>query len=101
MQSLRAYIPPRHRAFIEQVGTRVEVRRFIVERRPAEAVLAYDACIAAMHAFRELHLRYAAAYVHRQGQISDSNSTETGTGGTPFMSYLKRHLDNVAGHRIS
>jgi len=101
MLSLRAYIPPRHRAFINEIGPRVDLRKFVLTKRYAPVLSTYNACIAAMHEFRELHLRYAASYVHRQGQLSDANSTETGTGGTPFMRYLKRHLDNVAEHAIA
>lgn len=100
MHELRDYIPPRHRAFIENVGPRADVRGAVLARRTPAAVAAYDECISAMHAFRRLHLGYAASYVHKQGRQTDSNATDTGTGGTPFMHYLKRHLDNVAAHRI-
>ena len=104
MLSLRDYIPPRHRAFIEEVGPRVDLRGAVLSRRPAEAVAAYNACIEAMRAFHELHLRYAASYVHKQGRTSSANSSandnETGTGGTPFMKYLKLHLDNISAHAI-
>ncbi|MEU7581331.1 hypothetical protein AB0B50_27430 [Streptomyces sp. NPDC041068] len=100
MMSLRAYLPPAHRAFVEEVGTRVDLRGHLLERRPAEAVAAYNECIESMHAFRELHLRYAAQYVQQQAQRDASNSNEVGTGGTPFMRYLRRHLDNVLDHVI-
>ncbi|HEX4248955.1 MAG TPA: hypothetical protein VH008_13915, partial [Pseudonocardia sp.] len=103
MTSLRDYIPPRHRAFIEEVGPRVDLRGAVLSRRPADAVAAYDACIEAMRRFHDLHLRYAASYVHRQGRTSGSstaNDNETGTGGTPFMKYLKLHLDNISAHTI-
>lgn len=100
MQALRAYIPPGHRAFIEKVGPRVDLRGFLLHHRPSAAVEAYDACVTAMADFRELHLRYAATYVQRQAQRSAANSNEVGTGGTPFMRYLKGHLDTVRAHRI-
>lgn len=100
MVSLRDYMPPRHRAFIEEVGPRVELRSALRSRRPAEAVDAYNLCIDELRRFHELHLRYAASYVHRQGRRSDANDNETGTGGTPFMKYLKLHLDNLSAHTI-
>ncbi len=100
MLSLRDYLPPRHRAFIEEVGPRVDLRGALLARRPAEAVAAYNACIAGMRRFHELHLRYAASYVHKQGRTSQANDNETGTGGTPFMKYLKLHLDNIGTHAI-
>ena len=112
MLELRDYIPPRHRAFIEEVGPRVDLRGAVLSRRPAGAVAAYNACIEAMRGFHELHLRYAASYVHRQGRksgdtsgavsgaASSANDNETGTGGTPFMKYLKLHLDNISAHAV-
>lgn len=100
MLSLRDYIPPRHRAFIEEVGTRADIRAAVLGRRAPDAVAAYDECIAGLREFHQLHLRYAASYVHRQGRTSDANPTETGTGGTPFMKYLRLHLDNLTAHAI-
>ena len=100
MMSLRDYIPPRHRAFIEEIGPRVDLRGAVLSRRPTEAVAAYNACIEAMRNFHDLHLRYAASYVHKQGRTSNANDNETGTGGTPFMKYLKLHLDNISAHAI-
>ncbi|MDO0916615.1 hypothetical protein QQM39_39100 [Streptomyces sp. DT2A-34] len=100
MLSLRDYMPPRHRAFIETVGPRADIRGAVLDRRTPAAVEAYNACIAAMHDFHQRHLRYAAMYVHKQGQKSTSNSNDTGTGGTPFMKYLKLHLDNITAHAI-
>ncbi|MGW7197580.1 hypothetical protein [Streptomyces chryseus] len=101
MMSLRAYLPPAHRAFVEEIGPRADLRGYLLGRRPAEAVAAYNACVEAMHAFRELHLGYAARYVQQQAQRDASNSNEVGTGGTPFMRYLRRHLDNVRDHLIA
>jgi indoleamine 2,3-dioxygenase len=100
MLSLRDYMPPRHRAFIEEVGTRVDIRGAVVGHRIPEVVGAYDECIAGLREFHQLHLRYAANYVHKQGRGSDGNPTDTGTGGTPFMKYLRLHLDNIAAHAV-
>lgn len=100
MLSLRAYMPPRHRAFIEEIGQRQDLRTPIVTGHPAAAVAAYNACIEGLREFHELHLRYAASFVHKQGRTSKANDNETGTGGTPFMKYLKLHLDNISAHAI-
>lgn len=100
MMSLRSYIPPRHRAFIEEVGARADLRTPIVAGLPAAAVSAYNACIEGLRDFHELHLRYAASFVHKQGRTTKANDNETGTGGTPFMKYLKLHLDNISAHAI-
>jgi len=45
--------------------------------------------------FRRIHYDYVDQYVHQQTKQGKSNSTEIGTGGTPFMRYLKKHLDET------
>jgi indoleamine 2,3-dioxygenase len=46
-----------------------------------------------------MHLEYAGTYIHKQSQIKNpfgrGGSTITGTGGTPFMTYLKKHRDET------
>lgn len=88
------YIPLAHRAFIEQVGSRADLRGMLLRERPREAVAAYNECIEATHAFRRLHLAYAARYM-RQAQRDASDSGEVGTEGAPC-----RHLDDVLHHVI-
>ncbi|TKB67253.1 MAG: hypothetical protein E8D47_05620 [Nitrospira sp.] len=40
-------------------------------------------------------LGYVDSYIHRQHQSHSSNPTAVGTGGTPFMQYLQKHLDET------
>ena len=49
---------------------------------------------------RTLHLDYAGRYIFRQAQTDPKNPHAVGTGGTPFMQYLKKHRDETALHRI-
>ena len=42
--------------------------------------------------FRHKHLDFARDYIHNQSQNADVNSNAVGTGGTPFMKYLEKHL---------
>jgi indoleamine 2,3-dioxygenase len=52
-----------------------------------------------------LHLEFAATYIHKQSQIENpfgrGGSTITGTGGTPFMKYLKKHRDETQKQKIN
>ena len=56
---------------------------------------AYGACVDLLAQFREIHIGYADSYIHRQHQSHASNPTAVGTGGTPFMQYLQKHLDET------
>jgi len=43
--------------------------------------------------FRAKHLEYAGTYIHAQAQVTPGNPSAVGTGGTPFMVYLRKHRD--------
>lgn len=98
---MRTYMPPAHRGFIESLEARGSVRAFVRDcgRRPLTE--AYDACVAGLERFRSLHLEYAATYIFQQAQTDEKNPHAVGTGGTPFMQYLRKHRDETAEHRIS
>jgi indoleamine 2,3-dioxygenase len=72
----------------------------LLTRRPAEAIELYDRSVTALGAFRGQHLDYADRYIHRQSSTGLGNPTTRGTGGTPFMAYLRKHLDETLAHRI-
>ncbi len=102
LREMRAYQPPAQRALLEALEARSAVRAFVVAQREVAPPLraAYDACVAALARFRALHLEYAARYVNAQVASGPANPTEVGTGGTPFMPYLKKHRDETTAHAL-
>jgi indoleamine 2,3-dioxygenase len=100
LREMRTYMPPAHRAFLESLERRAPVRPFVegAGRRPLTA--AFNACVETLQAFRSLHLEYAAAYIFQQAQTDPKNPHAVGTGGTPFMEYLKKHRDETAQGRV-
>lgn len=102
LMEMRGYMPPAHRAFIEAIEAAPKLRPFVLQAAKSDIALreAYNACVAALEAFRSIHLQYAATYIHQQSQSGAANPTEVGTGGTPFMQYLKKHRDESAVHAI-
>ena len=48
-----------------------------------------------VHIFRDKHLEYARVYIFEQSLTNNSNSNTVGTGGTPFMKYLDKHLQET------
>lgn len=99
LDELHAYRPPAHRAFIDRVRGLSRLRDFAASGRPSLRE-AYNECIVRMTHFRTRHLEYAASYIHRQTRDSTGNDTAVGTGGTPFMQYLKKHRDEAEQHLL-
>jgi indoleamine 2,3-dioxygenase len=101
LMEMRQYMPPRHRAFVEAVERGPSVRDFVLGRSDGELASEYDRCVHFVEQFRAKHLEYAAKYIHNQRPRDAANPSEVGTGGTPFMPYLKKHLDETGASRVS
>ncbi len=95
LDELHIYRPVGHRRFIDDVRAQSDLRDFVSKDRGKGLVSAYNAAVQAVADFRTRHLEYAASYIHAQGRKSAGNDTEIGTGGTPFMKYLKKHRDET------
>tara|TARA_B100001109_G_scaffold189281_1_gene155969 strand:- start:6859 stop:8001 length:1143 start_codon:yes stop_codon:yes gene_type:complete len=102
LNEMRDYMPPKHRKMIEDVENRSNAKFFIDKSKSLTKL--YNKCLEEIRAFRAQHLEYAATYIHKQAQVSSSvgtgGSTIRGTGGTPFMKYLKKHRDETQKQKI-
>jgi indoleamine 2,3-dioxygenase len=97
---MRSYMPPAHRLFVESLEARGSIRPFVQRCGCSRLTQLYNDCVQGLEAFRTLHLEYAAAYIFRQAQTDPKNPHAVGTGGTPFMPYLKKHRDETTLHRL-
>ncbi|HEY7533017.1 MAG TPA: hypothetical protein VH681_09610 [Nitrospiraceae bacterium] len=103
LQEMRDYMPARHRAFLQALesatdeGGRPLLAGYVRDRkhRLPKVWDVYCTCVELLAQFREIHIGYADSYIHRQHQAHASNPTAVGTGGTPFMTYLQKHLDET------
>jgi indoleamine 2,3-dioxygenase len=100
LDELHQYRPPRHRKFIEDVQASSNLRAFVIASEDVELVRLYNACVAHVQKFRTRHLEYCASYINKQARDSEGNPVDIGTGGTPFMKYLKKHRDESADHLL-
>jgi indoleamine 2,3-dioxygenase len=89
---LHHYRPRRHRAFIEDLQAASHLRDFAVQQGQGLKD-AFNACVEQVARFRTRHLEYAANYINKQASSGIGNDPDIGTGGTPFMKYLKKHRD--------
>ena len=102
LNEMRDYMPPKHRKMIEDVEKRSEAKDLISQSKKLMNV--YNNCLEEIRKFRAMHLEYAATYIHKQAQVHNTfgtgGSTIRGTGGTPFMKYLKKHRDETQKQKV-
>lgn len=88
LHDMRRYMPHSHRGFIQ-----------MAEQMPAIKQMAtpelFDAVLESMAKFREIHYGWATQY------IDDKVSDPRGTGGTPYMRWLKQLIDETRAHKFS
>lgn len=101
LDEMRAYMPPGHRAFLEAVESGASVSEAVLRLASERPVLAElrESCLHWLEAFRTTHLEFAARYIEQQARGSAANPSDVGTGGTPFMRYLRKHRDETARSR--
>lgn len=99
LDELHAYRPPTHRAFIDALREKSGLRDF-AKTQGNSLKDAFNACVEQVARFRSRHLEYAASYINKQASSGAGNDTDVGTGGTPFMKYLKKHRDENRAQTI-
>jgi len=103
LMEMREYMPPKHRAFIEWCEENSNLRKHL-KKAGGTIEVPYNLCVGWMEAFRTKHMEFAGKYIVKQGQtasaVGHGGSTIYGTGGTPFMKYLKKHRDETTEHKI-
>jgi indoleamine 2,3-dioxygenase len=92
---LRRYMPPAHLALLESAERGPSVRDYILAHRSPELVEAYNRCVELLGSFRQKHMEITARYIVQQAREHAPVHGEQGTGGTPFMHYLKKHRDET------
>lgn len=103
LTEMRDYMPPKHRSFIEAIEAGPSVRQYALEQRERCAPLrdAYNAAVAGVERFRSTHVEYAKNYIVKQSQRGAKNPVDVGTGGTPFVPYLRKHRNETRAHKIT
>ncbi len=87
LADMRNYMPREHRAVIEEIERMPSVRH----RTNAQV---FNGVLAALAEFREIHFGWAEQYINRW--VDDPR----GTGGTPYMQWLRQLIDETRACRI-
>ena len=101
LDELHQYRPVEHRRFIEDLAKHSTLRDFVAASDNEELKAAFNACVEQSARFRTRHLEYAASYINKQAGSIAGNDPDVGTGGTPFMKYLKKHRDENRAQVVS
>jgi indoleamine 2,3-dioxygenase len=84
---MRNYMPQLHRELLGQVEAMASVK-------PQAAAEAFNSVLEAIAGFREIHLGWAEEYINRR------TDDPRGTGGTPYMQWLKQLIDETRSHML-
>ncbi len=87
LADMRNYMPQAHRELLQLVAAMEPVKQ-LAETEPFNSVLE------AMANFREIHLGWAEKYINRR------TDDPRGTGGTPYMQWLKQLIDETRAYML-
>jgi indoleamine 2,3-dioxygenase len=94
LDEMRLYMPKEHRNLLNDLDEWSQNNRSNFKRQDNLVQLSEE-IIREVHAFRDKHLEYARTYIYEQSLSNQNNSNVVGTGGTPFMKYLDKHLQET------
>ena len=100
LMEMRQYMPPMHVKFIEAAENGPSVRNFVMACNKESIKKLFNEAVELVADFRALHLEYAGTYIHAQSQKTPGNPSAVGTGGTPFMVYLRKHRDETRNQPV-
>jgi indoleamine 2,3-dioxygenase len=88
---MRNYMPAEHRHLIENIEQMPSIKPFMQESADKDV---FNDILDAMATFREVHYHWACEYINRPSK------DQIGTGGTPYMQWLKQLIDETRAHKL-
>ncbi|OUS26488.1 preprotein translocase subunit Tim44 [Gammaproteobacteria bacterium 45_16_T64] len=88
LRDIRQYMPPSHRQFIEHTAR-------LPDLKPLADPTLFDRVLELVAQFREVHFEWAMEYINKH--VDDPR----GTGGTPYMQWLKQMIDETRERKNS
>ncbi len=87
LADMRRFMPSGHREFLNEVEAMPSIRQI------ADPGL-FNEVLEQMAEFRDIHYKWAHEYINRW------TDDPRGTGGTPYMSWLKQLIDETRAHKL-
>ena len=102
LKSMRTYMPVKHRQFLEALSEQPSVREYVRKSKDSRLVKSFNDAVEAFGRFRSDHVILVTRYIVMQKSHSiNASLEEKGTGGTPFMLFLKQVRDDTLALKIS
>ncbi|XP_077887379.1 indoleamine 2,3-dioxygenase 2 isoform X3 [Ictidomys tridecemlineatus] len=103
---MRDYMPPSHKAFIEEIHSAPSLRDFILSSGHGHCLTAYNQCLEALAELRSYHITVVTRYLVTAAARARSRRLDhlpgppqaledRGTGGTAVLSFLKNVRDKT------
>ncbi|MBZ3886776.1 Indoleamine 2,3-dioxygenase 2 [Sciurus carolinensis] len=103
---MRDYMPPSHKAFIEEIHAAPSLRDFILSSGHGHCLTAYNQCLEALAELRSYHITMVTRYLITAAARARSRRLnhlpgppqaleDRGTGGTAALSFLKNVRDKT------
>ena len=96
INDFEAYMPAKHSEFLKAIRIEASVRSYVLESGNSELIKSYYDAVGALASFRTEHIKLVTSYIInvKQTQGEKLSEEDRGTGGTPFMRFLKNVRDN-------
>ena len=122
LRNMRALMPRRHRDFLTALEERANIRPYVMQKRAEEPkkeiVEVYEAAVHALTTFRDAHIRMATRYIakasrepsrpttpgtpeHQSHAEDIGKEAARGTGGQPFLPFLRQSRDDTRAASVS
>ncbi|XP_064328748.1 indoleamine 2,3-dioxygenase 2-like isoform X2 [Phalacrocorax carbo] len=119
LHRMRDYMPPPHRAFVEEIHAAPSLKEHVVSSGDARLCAAFNQCIAALADFRSYHITIVTKYITVAADKAKARRAEPGdragpsagkppsaleakgTGGSHIFSFLKSVRDTTKEGMIS
>jgi len=92
---MRSYMPPLHRSAIETFDSGPDIVEYVTEQDQDDLWETYNRCVSNLEEFRDVHFGQVIQYIREE-----TGDTE-GTGGTDYMSYLRKMEEETRETRVS